>query len=110
MTTKAEREKFVAVIQQHAGGEPTQRHRFAQRLMRYGATYGRMQEKPQDVAPAKEAKIIKAIEDLCHAFNCWPVFSGDFRGDTLTIEVRSGERVGVPTSRRKPKFRVKIAL
>lgn len=40
----SEREKFVALIQQHAGGDPTQRYSFAQRLMRYGATYGRLCE------------------------------------------------------------------
>jgi len=26
----------------HAGGDPLQRYSFAQRLMRYGATYGRL--------------------------------------------------------------------
>ena len=38
------RQQFVAAIQQHAGGEPNARFSFAQRLMRYSATYGRIQE------------------------------------------------------------------
>ena len=124
----SEREKFVALIQQHAGGDPTQRYSFAQRLMRYGATYGRLQEdqcngpnytgndhhdrleqmrwqKHLDTIPAKESKIEKAVSELCKSFDCSPIFSGDPRGNTLKIEVKSGysnsfggEGICVPTS------------
>ncbi len=127
----SEREKFVALIQQHAGGDPTQRYSFAQRLMRYGATYGRLQEdqcngpdydlargrqelmqaiqerwqRSQDAIPAKEEKITKAVTELCKSFDCTPVFSGDPRGNTLKIAVKSGysnsfggEGICVPTS------------
>jgi hypothetical protein len=124
----SEREKFVALIQQHAGGQTETRYSFAQRLMRYGATYGRLQEdqcngpeytgKPeldaqrqrmwqtyQDAIPAKEEKIVKAVSALCTEYGCKPVFSGDPRGNTLKIEVPDGftndwgrEGICVPTS------------
>lgn len=124
----SDREKFVALIQQHAGGEATQRYSFAQRLMRYGATYGRLQEdqcngpnytgRPelykaieerwqlaQDAIPPKEAKIEQAVTELCSKFDCKAIFSGDPRGNTLKIEVPSkysnswgGEGICVPTS------------
>jgi hypothetical protein len=41
--THSERERFVALVQQHAGGDPGLRYSFAQRLMRYNATYRRLQ-------------------------------------------------------------------
>jgi hypothetical protein len=124
----SEREKFVALIQQHAGGDAAQRYSFAQRLMRYGATYGRLQEalcngphyvgladhnkriqaewqRRQDAIPTKEAKIEAAVSELCKTFECSPIFSGDPRGNTLKIEVKSGysnsfggEGICVPTS------------
>lgn len=113
----SDREKFVALIQQHAGGDPTERYSFAQRLMRYGATYGRLAEdacngpdysrvlqrdpvldrlittgwqERQDAIPAKQEKIEKAVSELCKAFDCRAIFSGDPRGNTLKIEVKSG--------------------
>ena len=119
--THSEREKFVALIQQHAGGDPTQRYSFAQRLMRYGATFGRIQEnqcngyqKPGSFDWDEEAnqrdlkkadKIEAAVSELCKSFDCTPVFSGDPRGNTLKIAVKSGysnsfggEGICVPTS------------
>ncbi len=133
----SDREKFVALIQQHAGGDPTQRYSLAQRLMRYGATYGRLAEdacngpefnlpntsytaanreaiareiqaqwrRQQDAIPAKQEKIEAAVEKLCSEFDCKAIFSGDPRGNTLKIEVKSGysnswggEGILVPTS------------
>lgn len=124
----SDREKFVALIQQHAGGDPTQRYSFAQRLMRYGATYGRLAEDAcngpeyganeeydkiiqtrwhelQDALPAKQDKIEAAVSELCATFECKAIFSGDPRGNTLKIEVKSGysnsfggEGICVPTS------------
>lgn len=128
--THSEREKFVALIQQHTGGDPAQRYSFAQRLMRYGATYGRLAEDacngPEyiggasaevnnviarnwqnylDTLPAKEEKIVKTVTELCEKFDCTPIFSGDPRGNTLKIAVKSGysnsfggEGIVVPTS------------
>lgn len=127
--THSDREKFVALIQQHAGGDPTQRYSFAQRLMRYGATYGRLVEdacngpeyrmpgeayakavqaawqERQDAIPAKQDKIEAAVSELCAIFECKAIFSGDPRGNTLKIEVKSGysnsfggEGIVVPTS------------
>ena len=116
----SDREKFVALIQQHAGGDPQERYSFAQRLMRYGATYGRLQEEQcngpdyngnehhdrlvqaywqerQDAIPAKESKIEAAVVELCAKFDCKAIFSGDPRGNTLKIEVKSGG-ICVPTS------------
>ena len=112
----SDREKFVALIQHHAGGDPAQRYSLAQRLMRYGATYGRLQEeqcngpeinvpfptedlykriqtewqKRQDAIPTKESKIEAAVSDLCSKFDCRAIFSGDPRGNTIKIAVSSG--------------------
>lgn len=119
--THSEREKFVALIQQHAGGEPATRYSFAQRLMRFGATYGRIQEnqcngytKPGTYDWDEEAnqrderkaeKIETTVTALCLEYECKPLFSGDPRGNTLKIEVSSGysnsfggEGICVPTS------------
>lgn len=144
--SRSDREKFVALVQQHAGGDPQKRYSFAQRLMRYGATYGRLQEeqcngpdydsvprgwypanmaaeeikadqdsrmnrirdtwqRAQDAIPAKESKIEAAVSELCSKFDCKAIFSGDPRGNTLKIEVKSGysnswggEGICVPTS------------
>ena len=124
----SEREKFIALIQLHAGGDPTQRYSFAQMLMRYGATYGRLAadacngpdygpsetrnqeiqrcwQQRQDMIPAKQEKIEAAVEKLCAKYGCKAIFSGDPRGNTLKIEVKSGysnswggEGICVPTS------------
>jgi hypothetical protein len=114
------REEFVAAIQQHAGGNPDKRSSLAQRLLRYGTTYARIQERAcnghqtwngdWDERAAKrdelkEERLEKAIRELCDKFDCVPLFGGDPRGNTIKIKVMDGytndwgrEGIGVPTS------------
>lgn len=118
--THKERAEFVALIQQHAGGDPNRRLWFAERVMRYGATLGRIAENEcnghqtwdgrWDERAAlrdekKEERIQQHVLALCKEFECLPDFSGDPRGATLKIQVPSGftndwgkEGICVPTS------------
>ncbi len=111
--TQKEREEFVSLIAHHAGEfvqyiAPNNRplpycsvFQFAQRLMRYGATLGRIaenqcngydrtgrgdyDEKWAAADERKEERIQKKVTVLCAAFGCTPVFQGDPRGATLKI-------------------------
>jgi hypothetical protein len=96
------------------------RDMFACRLMRYGATLGRIAENqcngyqdsqgnwmPRAEArdERKEDRIRARVEELCNMFGCTPVFSGDPRGNVLKIRVPDGytndwgrEGICVPTS------------
>jgi len=139
--TRKEREEFVSLIAQHAGefvqfiganNRPVPYctvFQFARRLMRYGATYIRIQEDACNAPHArygqdeynarmqrlwearlarnekKEARIEQRLKELCAAFGCAPVFSGDPRGATIKISVPDGftndwgkEGICVPTS------------
>jgi len=88
----------------------------ASRLLRYGATYGRIQELwcsgPQlcngltleqyrqideryntvtvPFYERKEARIEKAIRLLCAGIGCEPIFGGDPRGATIKIKMPDG--------------------
>ena len=112
-TSKA-RQEFVAAIQQHAGGEPNARFTFAQRLMRFGATYGRIAEHECSAPDArygqdeynarcqkryeeecaryekKAERIEEQVTKLCAEFGCKPVFGGDPRGNTIKIATPDG--------------------
>ena len=126
--TRKAREEFVSLIAQHSGetwkdGQRIQDisvFQFAQKLMRYGATLGRIaenqcngyqtfdykwDEKAAKRDEAKEERIQKHVAELCAAFGCKPVFQGDPRGNTLKIQVPDGytndfghEGICVPTS------------
>src|SRR6266581_8123789 len=88
---------------------------FAKRLMRYGATLGRIAEMdcngpsmPNDLTPeqynkiqarwgrymekmhAKESRIERKVTELCAEFECKPVFQGDPRGNVLKIQTPDG--------------------
>ena len=121
-----ERYKFIELIEEHVplvpngGGEFSARAQFAKRLLRYGATLGRLaeaqcngfqdwrgnwDEKAEKRAEAKEARILARAEKLCAAFGCKVVTQGDPRGNTLKIQVPDGytndwgrEGICVPTS------------
>jgi hypothetical protein len=93
---------------------------FAQKLMRYGATLGRLaeeqcngyqtydgrwDEKTTERSERKEARIRAKVTELCERFGCKPVFQGDPRGNVLKIQVPDGftndwgrEGICVPTS------------
>ncbi len=115
-----QRWQFTMKIIEHAGGDSARRESFANRLMRYGATYSRLQEQAcngyQDwrgnwderatkEAEAKEARIEKRVRELCAAFGCEAVFGGDPRGATIKVKVPDGytddwgrEGICVPTA------------
>ena len=134
-TVKA-RQEFIALIYEHippidAKKIPETVYRrahfglsphlwFAEKMLRYGATLGRIaenqcngyqtydykwDEKAAKRDEAKEARIVAKVEKLCAAFGCKPVFQGDPRGNTLKIMVPGGytndwgrEGICVPTS------------
>jgi hypothetical protein len=131
-TSKA-REEFVALIVMHAVGptgigsqDERDRIQAAQRLLRYGATLGRIAENQcngyskldswhantyqWDEQAAKrdelkEERIRAKVTKLCESIGCQPVFQGDPRGNTLKIAVPDGytndwgrEGIAVPTS------------
>ena len=118
----------MSLIAQHSGEtwkdgqrlQPLSVFQFAQKLMRYGATLGRIaenqcngyqtfdykwDEKAAKRDEKKEARIQKDVIELCAMFGCVPVFQGDPRGNTLKIQVPDGytndwgrEGICVPTS------------
>lgn len=130
-TLKA-REEFIGLMHEHVKplgtqtvgnlirDEVTTITSFAQRLLRYGATLGRIaedqcngyrdwrgnwDEKAEKRAEAKETRIQNRVTELCKRFGCTPVFQGDPRGNVLKIVVPDGytndwgrEGIGVPTS------------
>src|SRR5580692_9805896 len=88
--SQSEREEFVTLIQQHAGGDPAGRRNLAQRLMRHGTAVRRAQENYYKGGAEKIEKIFPAIAELCQTFDCLPRFNADTRLHTMVIEVRSG--------------------
>lgn len=93
---------------------------FAEKLLRYGATLGRLaeeqcngyqdrngnwDEKATERSERKEERIERKVTELCAEWGCKPVFQGDPRGNTLKIQVPDGytndwgkEGICVPTS------------
>lgn len=117
---RKEREEFVAAIALHAGGNAERRAWFAQRMMYYGISYGRIQENTcngyqtpagdwDEQAALRDERKEKSIESkvnlLCQQFDCKVKFGGDPRGATIKIIVPDGytndwgrEGICVPTS------------
>lgn len=126
--TRKAREEFVSLVAQHSGetwkeGQPVQSisvFQFADKLMRYGATLGRIaenqcngyqtwdykwDEKAAKRDELKAERIEKKVTELCALFDCTPIFQGDPRGNVLKIQVPTGytndwgrEGICVPTS------------
>ena len=136
--TAKEREQFIETLLNHLpdvipGFKSSQESRtggqwswfydgrpFAKRIMRYGATLGRIAEnqcngyqdwkgnwnqRAADADEKKEARIQDKVTKLCTEFGCTPAFQGDPRGNTLKIQVPDGytndwgrEGICVPTS------------
>lgn len=122
-----DREEFVGLIVGHAAGptgvgsqDERARVSAAQRLLRYGATLGRIaerqcngyqtwdykwDEKAAERDERKEERIKAQVEKLCGSIGVKPIFSGDPRGNVLKISVPDGytndwgrEGICVPTS------------
>src|SRR2546428_398416 len=111
--TQKARQEFIRTLLEHlpneingtgwswfADGQP-----FAKRLMRYGATLGRLaeeqcngyqdwrgnwDEKASERSDKKEERIRRKVTELCARFGCKPVFQGDPRGNVLKIQVPDG--------------------
>lgn len=125
--TQRDREEFVGLIVKHAVsptgiGSRDEQDRIcvAQRLLRYGATLGRIAERQcnghqtwdgrwDEIAAKrdddKEERIQARVTKLCESIGCRPIFGGDPRGATLKIQVADGytndwgrEGICVPTS------------
>ncbi len=126
-TTK-QREEFIQTLLLHIPDKVNGREwswfkdgrPFAERLMRYGATLGRIaenqcngyqdyqgnwDEKAAKREELKEERIQRKVTELCAQWGCKPVFQGDPRGNTLKIQVPDGytndwgrEGICVPTS------------
>jgi len=126
--TTNQREEFIEVLLSHLpekihgkdwswfyDGRP-----FAKKLMRYGATLGRIaenqcngyqawdykwDERAEKQDEKKEVRIRAKVTTLCEQFECKPYFQGDPRGNVLKIVVPDGytndwgrEGICVPTS------------
>lgn len=129
--TAVERYKFIKLIEEHSPldkyykglfkpGDIMTREEFARKLLRYGATLGRLAEeqcngyqtwdrredaKRARASELKEERIRAKVEELCGQFGCKAVFQGDPRGNVLKIQVPDGftndwgrEGICVPTS------------
>ena len=116
--SQKERWEFIHLIMKHAkllnGQTEGDLERAAQKLLRYGATYGRIQEfdcgspdarygqdeynkrmqerweREQERLHQKEERITQKIKELCHSIGCGVVFSGDPRGSTIKVKVPDG--------------------
>ena len=111
-TTKA-REEFLSLLCEHiphTWEQYTELRELGRKLLRYGSTYGRIQEAccNRELAPWEERKE-KRIEELaaqvCQPWGIVPQFGGDPRGNTLKLTLPDGytndwgrEGVCVPTS------------
>lgn len=129
-TTERQRFEFIHLMMKHAAISPAtvtadspnvitegDIERIARKLLRFGATYGRIQEFACNVSSEwqdayynktmvpKEARIEKTVTDLLASIGCKPVFGGDPRGNTIKVIVPDGytddwgkEGICVPTS------------
>ncbi len=116
--SQKDRYEFVHLFMKHAnlnGNTELDTQQAAQRLLRYGATLGRIAvddcngpgypngltpeqyrriderwEAYQDKQHAKEERINAKVTELCEKFGCKPVFSGDPRGCVLKIAMPDG--------------------
>jgi hypothetical protein len=110
--------EFIHLFMKHAnlnGSTELDLNHAAQRLLRYGATLGRIAEqdcngpnppnglsaeqynriqerweKFMDGEHAKEERIESKVREICTRFGCKPVFSGDPRGCVLKIAMPDG--------------------
>lgn len=112
--SQKERFEFIHLMMKHAAITPTitegDIQRVAVRLLRYGATYGRLQEQDCNVGltdkeRAKEARFIFKMVELAETIGCKVHCSGDPRGNTVKIVMPDGytndwgrEGLCVPTS------------
>lgn len=94
--TRKQREQFIVDLTKHA---PKAQQWHAERIMRYGATYGRMQEdwcnremsdKETERVERREKRIEEKVTKILGEIDCKPVFGGDPRGNTIKIVLPDG--------------------
>jgi hypothetical protein len=119
--TQKARLEFILLLTQHTKGHyDTQVVRVAEKLLRYGATLGRLAEEQCNgyqtwdgrederrarLSDAKEERIRLRAQKLAESIGCKIVTQGDPRGNVLKIQVPDGytndwgrEGIAVPTS------------
>lgn len=116
MATQKQREEFIRVLTEHTPDKfgYYEVRRVAERLLRCGATYCRIQEfdcsspearygqheynrrmqerweREQARLHEQEKRVTQRVEDLCASIECRAIFSGDPRGHTIKIKVPDG--------------------
>ncbi len=116
--TQKQRWEFIHLMMKHAavtdGITEGKIQRAAVKLLRYGATYGRIQEfdcnspdarygqdeynkrmqeqweRERERLHRKETRIVRRVEELCASIGCQAIFSGDPRGNTIKIKMPDG--------------------
>lgn len=92
----ADRDKFVAVLAREKTGKSTSEIvDLAGRLIRWGRAHGRLMEAACNycLSPAQDrqvARLCKRVKVACEPFGIVPVFSGDPRGATVKLKLKSG--------------------
>jgi hypothetical protein len=119
-TTQKARYEFTRLLVEHTTVERWEAENAAEKLLRYGATLGRLAEEQcngyqtwdgrEDERRArrsevKEGRIRLKAEKLAESIGCKIITQGDPRGNVLKIQVPDGytndwvrEGIGVPTS------------
>lgn len=109
--TQKQRYQFVNDLLNHA---PKAKVQDAQRLLRYGATYSRIQEmwcnvemndRQTEAFELKEKRIEQNVTKLLGTIDCKAIFGGDPRGSTIKIVLPDGytddwgkEELCIPTA------------
>lgn len=102
--TQKQRQEFIRKLAEHIGNRESLNFfdditPLAEKLMRYGATYCRIQEaycndpmsdEQQARMERKEQSLEKLISDVCQTLGAKAVFQGDPRGATVKISVPDG--------------------
>jgi hypothetical protein len=112
--TQRERWEFIHLIMKHTTVPEGEAQRAALKLLRYGATYSRIQEfecnapdakygqdeynkrmqerweREQERNEKKEARITELVTQVCKSIGCEPVFQGDPRGATIKVKMPDG--------------------
>ena len=95
MTTKRERDEFVAaMVQEYPAMATGLLLTILDKLMRLSKKHCRLQEQAcnEQVPEDHDAKCEQKIRELCNQlYGCSPVFSGDPRGCTVKLRVPSGK-------------------
>jgi hypothetical protein len=112
--TQKDRWEFIHLMMKHTTVPEGEAQRAALKLLRYGATYSRIQEfecnapdarygqdeynkrmqecwdRERERLEKREARITEQMKELCKAIGCEVILQGDPRGSTVKIRVPDG--------------------